>query len=85
MCLAVPAKIIELLDGQKAKVSVGGVQKVISVSLVDDLEIGDFVLVHVGHALSKVDSEEAQKTLELFAEVFEAEVSSADGYTEGPI
>lgn len=74
MCLAVPAKIVEFIEGQKAKVSVGGVQKVISVSLVDDLKLGDFVLVHVGHALSKVDLEEAQKTLELFAEVFQSEL-----------
>jgi hydrogenase expression/formation protein HypC len=70
MCLAIPAEVIELLQDQQARVSVGGVQKVILISFLDEIQVGDFVLVHVGHALSKIDAEEAQKTLELFKEVF---------------
>ncbi|MGE4351568.1 MAG: HypC/HybG/HupF family hydrogenase formation chaperone [Bdellovibrionales bacterium] len=68
MCLAVPAKITELLDGDRAKVSLDGVIHEISLSLVEDAGIGDYVIVHVGYALSKMDPEEAAKTLALFEE-----------------
>lgn len=74
MCLAVPAEIVEIIEGEKAKVSVGGVQKTISISLIEEAKVGDFVLVHVGHALSKIDPEEARKTLELFHELFGEEL-----------
>lgn len=70
MCLAVPAEIVELIEGEKAKVSVGGVQKLVSISLIEEAKVGDFVLIHVGHALSKIDPEEARKTLELFEEIY---------------
>jgi hydrogenase expression/formation protein HypC len=79
MCLAIPAEVIEVLEDQRAKVSVGGVQKVISTSFLDEVGVGDFVLVHVGHALSKIDAEEARKTLELFEEVFASEVEAEKG------
>lgn len=69
MCLAIPAKVVELTDGQMASVEIGGVKKSISVSLVDGVEVGDYVIVHTGFALSKLDPEEAEKTLELFAEI----------------
>lgn len=71
MCLAIPGKIIEI-DGVMATVDVGGVQKAISLALVDDVSVGDYVIVHVGYALNRLDPEEAQKTLELFAQVAEA-------------
>lgn len=67
MCLAIPAEVIAI-EGDNAKVSVGGVQKTISLALVDDIKIGDFVLIHVGYALNKINPEEAKKTLQLFAE-----------------
>ncbi|MBT3169390.1 MAG: HypC/HybG/HupF family hydrogenase formation chaperone [Candidatus Cloacimonetes bacterium] len=69
MCLAVPAKVIELLENEQAKVEVGGIEKVISHALVEDVQVGDYVVVHVGFALSKLDEKEALKTLELFADL----------------
>ena len=67
MCLAIPAEVVELLDGDRARVSLGGVTKDISLALVDDVAIGDYVLLHVGFALGKIDADEAQRTLELLA------------------
>lgn len=67
MCLAIPAEVIALLDGDRARVSVGGVTKDISLALVDDVAVGDYVLLHVGFALGKIDADEAQRTLDLLA------------------
>jgi len=69
MCLAIPARIVELKDGDTALVDLSGVQKEISLALVDDVAVGDYVIVHVGYALNKLDPEEAAKTLALFAEL----------------
>ncbi len=69
MCLAVPAKIISFPSSEKALVDLGGVQKEISVKLLDNLMKGDYVLVHAGFALSKMDEAEALETLELFADL----------------
>lgn len=69
MCLALPAEIIALdKAGDTATVALAGVRKEISVALVDDVAVGDFVLVHVGYALHKVSPEEAERTLQLMAE-----------------
>jgi hydrogenase expression/formation protein HypC len=68
MCLAIPALITELLPDQMARISLDGVMKTISVALVEDLAPGDYVIVHVGHALSKIDPDEAARTLALLAE-----------------
>jgi hydrogenase expression/formation protein HypC len=71
MCLAIPGQVIEFVDDELrlAKVDVAGVQRNVNVSLLDGEEggvvPGDWVLIHVGFALSKVDEEEAQATLEL--------------------
>ena len=69
MCLAIPAKVVALNEGGMASVEIGGVKKDISVSLVEGVGVGDYVIVHTGFALSKLDPEEAEKTLELFAEI----------------
>ncbi len=68
MCLAVPALVIALLEDQHAEVDLGGVRKRISIALVDDVAPGDYVIVHVGHAIGKIDPEEAQHTVALFEE-----------------
>jgi hydrogenase expression/formation protein HypC len=68
MCLAIPALITESLPDQMARISLDGVMKTISVALVEDLAPGDYVIVHVGHALAKIDPEEAMRTLALLAE-----------------
>lgn len=69
MCLAIPVRITQLLPDQMAKVSLDGVTKTISVALVDDLAIGDYVILHVGFALSKVDAEEAERTLAMIRDI----------------
>ncbi len=69
MCLAIPARIEEMTTPGNAIVNLGGVRKEISLALVDDAAIGDYVIVHVGYALNKIDPEEAQRTLEAFAEM----------------
>ena len=69
MCLALPARIVALQDGDNAVVELGGVRKSVSVALTPDAKVGDYVIVHVGHAIGMVDPEEAERTLALFAEL----------------
>ena len=69
MCLAIPVKVVELGAGDAAIVDLDGVRKEISLALVDDVQVGDYVILHVGYALSKLDADEAEKTLALFAEI----------------
>jgi hydrogenase expression/formation protein HypC len=69
MCLAIPAKIVEKTAGDNAIVSLEGVKKEISLALVADADVGDYVLVHVGYALNTISPEEAAKTLEIMAEM----------------
>ena len=69
MCLAIPACVEELIAGDSAIVNLGGVRKEISLALVEDVAMGDYVIVHVGFALQKLDPEEAAQTLALFAEI----------------
>ncbi|GIK24051.1 MAG: hydrogenase assembly protein HupF [Betaproteobacteria bacterium] len=71
MCLAIPVKVVELHEGDQATVDVGGVRKEISLALVDGIAVGDYVILHVGYAIQKLDPEEAEKTLALFAELGE--------------
>ena len=68
MCLAIPALVVELLPDQMARISLDGVMKTISVALLEDVAVGDYVIVHVGHALSRIDPAEAERTLALLAE-----------------
>ncbi|MFC1490217.1 HypC/HybG/HupF family hydrogenase formation chaperone [Candidatus Latescibacterota bacterium] len=69
MCLAVPMKVIELLPGDKATVEADGISMEASMNLLDDVSVGDYVIVHTGFALELLDKDEAEKTLELFREV----------------
>ena len=68
MCLAVPVRVVELGAGDVAVVDLGGIRKEISLALVEDVAVGDYVILHVGYALTKLDPEEAQRTLALFAQ-----------------
>jgi hydrogenase expression/formation protein HypC len=67
MCLAIPGEVVAIADTATnlATVEVGGVRRIINVSLLDDVTPGDWVLVHVGFAMSKIDEAEAQATLAL--------------------
>ncbi len=71
MCLAIPGKIVEITDAENhiAKVEIGGVRRGVNIGMLDDLKIGDYVLVHVGFAMSKVDEKEAEETLRLLQEL----------------
>lgn len=71
MCLALPARIEELTTPDSAIVNLGGVRKEVSLALVEDVAVGDYVIVHVGYALQKLDQDEAEHTLAMFAEMSE--------------
>ncbi len=73
MCLAVPVRVETLLDDDQAIVELGGTRKQISLALVDDVAVGDYVILHVGFALNKIDPKEAQITLQLLRQMAEAE------------
>ena len=77
MCLALPVKVIELGPGDTAIVDLGGVRKEISLALLDDVNVGDYVILHVGYALSRLDPDEAAKTLALFAALDESELAAS--------
>ncbi|MEI8256867.1 MAG: HypC/HybG/HupF family hydrogenase formation chaperone [Deltaproteobacteria bacterium] len=79
MCLAVPCRVVELLPDEMATIDVSGMRKQISLTMVDDVAVGDYVIVHVGYALSRLDPEEAEKTLKLFAELGEAALREEAG------
>jgi hydrogenase expression/formation protein HypC len=77
MCLAIPGQVLEFVDepNRLARVEVGGVQRNVNVGLLDGADtpgVGDWVLIHVGFALSKVDEHEAQATLQLLEQMGEA-------------
>lgn len=69
MCLAIPAYVEEIVLEDSAIVNLSGVRREISLALVEDVQIGDYVIVHVGFALQKLDPVEAERTLALFAEM----------------
>jgi len=69
MCLALPAKVVALgPSADMATVALGGVRKEVCIILLDDVQPGDYLLIHVGYALQKVSEQEARRTLALFAE-----------------
>ncbi len=74
MCLAIPGQVIAIVDAdhQLAAVDVAGVRRNVNVAMLGDVEPGDWVLIHVGFALSKVDEEEALATLRLLVQMGEA-------------
>lgn len=68
MCLAIPTRVVELLPDSQAVVDLGGVRKTISLELVEGVAVGDYVIVHVGYALTRLDPVEAEQTLALMAQ-----------------
>jgi hydrogenase expression/formation protein HypC len=67
MCLAIPVRVVELLGDSAALVDLDGIRKEISLALVDGVAVGDYVIMHVGYALARLDPVEAERTLALFA------------------
>jgi hydrogenase expression/formation protein HypC len=68
MCLAIPARVVSIPEPETALVELSGVRKTVSLELVDGVAVGDYVIVHVGYALTRLDPDEAEKTLRTFAE-----------------
>ncbi len=78
MCLAIPGKIISINDNEDpifktSRVSFGGIVKEVSLAYVPDAQVGEYVIVHVGFALNKVDEQEALKVFEYLEEMGEME------------
>jgi len=71
MCLAIPMKVVEI-DGPAAQVEEGGVRREARVDLIDGVKVGDYVIVHAGVAIDRLDPEEARETLKLFEEMLRA-------------
>ncbi len=69
MCLAVPVRVVGLLGNDWVEVEVGGVISRVSIALIEVVAPGDYVIVHAGFAIARLDVAEAEKTLELFAEI----------------
>ncbi len=68
MCLAIPGKVVEI-SGHMAKVDFKGILRFVDISMLEDVRIGDYVVVHVGFAISKLDEKEAKETLKLWDEI----------------
>lgn len=87
MCLAIPGKIVEIVDEANsiAKVEVGGVRRNINIGMLgkDEAQVGDYVLIHVGFAMSKVDEKEAQETLRVLNEIGEFDLELEQFKTTG--
>lgn len=79
MCLAIPVRVVEVRPGQKAVVDLAGVRKEISTALVDDVQVDEYVILHVGYAIGKIDAEEAQRTLDLFNLLEQAQSAEGPG------
>jgi hydrogenase expression/formation protein HypC len=78
MCLGIPMKVIEI-DGVEAIAVAGGIRKHIRLDLLDDVGIGDFVLIHTGYAIEKLHPEEAKETLDLIKQVYRAGMTHEAG------
>ena len=78
MCLALPARVVALKEAELAIVDLGGIRKEISIALTPEAVVGDYVIVHVGHAIGMIDPEEAAQTLALFAEMAAADALSTE-------
>lgn len=75
MCLAIPVQVTEILPDNMARVTLDGVSKLISTALIDDVQLGDYLVLHVGYALAKIDPEEAERTLALIREMAKGEAA----------
>jgi len=71
MCLAIPGKVVKI-DGDKALVDFGGVRREVIISLLEDVKLSDYVIVHAGYAIGTMDRKEAQETLRTWREVLKA-------------
>lgn len=68
MCLAIPARMLEALPGERAVVDLGGIRKTVSVALTPEAAVGDYLIIHVGYAIGRLDEAQAERTLAILAE-----------------
>jgi hydrogenase expression/formation protein HypC len=87
VCLAIPGRIVEIVDEEKrlAKAEVSGVRRTISVGLLDEVQIGDWVLIHVGFAIQKVDEAEARRTLDFLRQLGQTYQDEVHQFAESQI
>ena len=89
MCLGIPGQVVEMTDpaAYLAKVDVNGIRRTISVRLLADtgLEIGDWVLVHVGFAMAKIDEDEAAQTLDAIRKMGQAYTDELDAFRSSSV
>ncbi|KEA65679.1 [NiFe] hydrogenase metallocenter assembly protein HypC [Marinobacterium lacunae] len=85
MCLAIPVRIEALIDDERALADIGGLRKEINTALVENLKVGDYVILHVGYALNKLDPEEAARTLALFEELGQLQAARDAALEEGEL
>jgi hydrogenase expression/formation protein HypC len=87
VCLAIPGRIVEIVDEEKglAKAEVSGVRRTISVGLLDEVRVGDWVLIHVGFAIQKVDEVEARRTLDFLRQLGQAYQDEVRQFAESQI
>lgn len=78
MCLAVPSKVLSI-EKNVGRVDFGGVIREVNLSLLDDVKVGDFVIIHAGYALQRIDEDEAAETLKLFQEIADLEAEERAG------
>lgn len=78
MCLAIPARVVELRDGARAVIDLGGLRKEVSTALVEPVQVDDYVIIHVGYAIGKVDPDEALRTIAMFNELANMTENEAD-------
>lgn len=77
MCLGIPAKITEVDESNQGKIDYLGTKIKVNFALVENVKVGDWVIVHAGYAISKLDEEEAQETLSLLREYLQYEQSES--------
>jgi hydrogenase expression/formation protein HypC len=82
MCLAIPMKVVEI-EGDVGQVELGGVRRPTDLRLLEEVEVGDYVIVHAGFAISRLDIEEAEESLRIFAEMGEMEARMKEPEAEG--
>lgn len=73
MCVAIPYKVLEIDDNGLAQIEIGGIRRPVSLALVPEVKTGDWVLVHLGSAIAKIDEDEAREIISLYREIAAAE------------
>ena len=74
MCVAIPYKVLEVSDNERAQIEVGGTRQQVSLALVPEVEAGDWVLVNLGSVVAKIDEDEAKEIINLYREIAAAEI-----------